>query len=409
MNRKCRFCNENLELTFVDLGMSPLSNSFLKKSALTKKEPIFPLHAYVCKNCFLVQLEEFSKPQEIFNNYLYFSSISEIWLNHAKEFVNLMIKKFNLDQKSFVIEIASNDGYLLQNFLIKKIPCLGIEPATNVAEIAIKKGIRTMNKFFGEKTAIEIIQSEKKADLIIGNNVLAHVPEINDFVKSLKIILKDNGVITMEFPHLMKLIEKNQFDTIYHEHFSYISFYTVLKIFQKHYLKIFDVEEIDTHGGSLRIYATHKENMKLSISSNVEKLLDKEILFGITKISTYINFEIEVKKIKKQLQEFIELAMKENKKIICYGAAAKGNTLLNYCEINSKNIECVVDLSHHKQGMYLPGTHLPIKHPNEIQIIKPDYVLILPWNLKNEIIKQISFIRTWGGKFVIPIPEVKIF
>ncbi len=408
MEKKCRFCNESLEVTFADLGVSPLSNSFLKKSDLTKKESLFPLHVYVCNHCFLVQLEEFKSPEKIFNDYAYFSSYSETWINHAREYVNQIIDRFDLDENSFVIEIASNDGYLLQNFQNKHIPCLGIEPAANVAEVAKKKGIKTIVKFFGIDTAKEISTIERKADLLLGNNVLAHVPNINDFVEGMKILLNPYGVITMEFPHLMQLIDKNQFDTIYHEHFSYLSFYTVKKIFEQHNLKIFDVEELKTHGGSLRIYATHIENLTHITSDKVRKLLDKEIEFGIMDISTYTNFQDRIIKVKKQLLDFMCSVKNEKKKIICYGAAAKGNTLLNYCNIGLDHIDYVVDRSSYKQGMYLPGTHIPIKPPDEIKKTKPDYVLILPWNLQKEISEQISFIEEWGGKFVIPIPETRI-
>ena len=408
MEKKCRFCNESLEVTFADLGTSPLSNSFLKKIDLTNKESVFPLHAYVCRNCFLVQLEEFKSPAKIFNDYAYFSSYSETWINHAKEYVNQMVDRFDLDENNFVIEIASNDGYLLQNFQNKHIPCLGIEPAANVAEVAKKKGIKTIVKFFGIDTAKEISSNEKKADLLLGNNVLAHVPNINDFVEGMRILLNPRGIITMEFPHLMQLIDKNQFDTIYHEHFSYLSLYTVRKIFEQHNLKIFDVEELKTHGGSLRIYATHIENSTYDINDNVKKLLEKEIEFGITNLSTYANFQDRINNVKKQLLDFVDSAKNEKKKIVCYGAAAKGNTLLNYCNIGLDHINYVVDRSSYKQGMYLPGTHIPIKSIDEIKKTKPDYVLILPWNLQKEISEQISFIKAWGGKFVIPIPEVKI-
>jgi 2-polyprenyl-3-methyl-5-hydroxy-6-metoxy-1,4-benzoquinol methylase len=408
MEKKCRFCNESLDLTFADLGTSPLSNSFLKKFNLNKKESIFPLHAYVCRNCFLVQLEEFKSPNKIFNEYAYFSSYSETWVTHAKEYVNNIIHRFNFDQNNFVIEIASNDGYLLQNFQNKNIPCLGIEPAANVAEEAKKKGIKTLVKFFGTDTAKEISTNERKADLLLGNNVLAHVPNINDFIEGMKILLNSDGIITMEFPHLMQLIEKNQFDTIYHEHFSYFSFYSVIQIFKKHNLKIFDVEELTTHGGSLRIYVTHIENSTHILSNTVKNLLDKEIKFGITDMCTYTNFQENIIKIKNQLLDFVLSVKNEKKKIVCYGAAAKGNTLLNYCDIGLDYIDYVVDRSLYKQGMYLPGTHIPIKPVNEIKKTKPDYVLILPWNLQKEISEQISFIRDWGGKFVIPIPEVRI-
>jgi|TARA_B110000467_G_scaffold130309_1_gene124581 2-polyprenyl-3-methyl-5-hydroxy-6-metoxy-1,4-benzoquinol methylase len=408
MEKKCRFCNENLDITFADLGSSPLSNSFLKKSDLIEKEQIFPLHVYVCTNCFLVQLEKFKNPDKIFRDYAYFSSYSETWINHASEYVDKVVDKFELDKNNFVIEIASNDGYLLQNFKNKDIPCLGIEPALNIAKVAKEKGINTIVEFFGTKIAKKLSLEQQKPDLLIGNNVLAHVPDINDFVKGMKILLNSNGIITVEFPHLMKLIQENQFDTIYHEHFSYFSLYTVMKIFEEHNLKIFDVEKLETHGGSLRVYATHKKNATHIINNEVKKVLEEEIEFGIKYISTYTNFQNKIIKVKKQLLDFVDNAKKEKKKIVCYGAAAKGNTLLNYCNIGLDHIDYVVDRSFYKQGLYLPGTHIPIKNPDEIKRTKPDYVLILPWNLQEEISNQINFIKEWDGKFVIPIPEVKI-
>jgi len=404
----CRFCNEPINNIFVDLGISPLSNAFLKKEMLNDTEIFFPLCVYVCDNCFLVQLPEFEKPENIFEDYAYFSSYSSTWLEHVENYVDMMIKKFNFNEKSTVTEIASNDGYLLQFFKEKNIPILGIEPAVNVAKVAKEKGIPTITKFFSVNTANELKKEGKLSDLIIGNNVLAHVPNINDFIEGMNILLNSDGIITMEFPHLMQLIEKNQFDTIYHEHFSYFSFHTVIQIFEKHNLKIFDVEELTTHGGSLRIYATHIENSTHVLSNKVKKLLDKEIKFGITDMSTYTNFQENVIKIKNQLLNFILSVKNEKKKIICYGAAAKGNTLLNYCGIGKESIEYVVDINSHKQGLYLPGSHLQIKKPEEIKKDEPDFILILPWNIKEEIMKDMSFIHEWNGKFVIPIPKVII-
>ena len=404
----CRFCGSELNQNFVDLGMSPLSNSYLNAEQINQKEPFYPLHVFVCNNCLLVQLEEFESPQNIFTNYAYFSSYSKTWLEHAQEYVNMMISRFGFDEKSRIIEIASNDGYLLQYFKEKKIPILGIEPAVNVGEVAEKKGIPTIFKFFGTETAKKLANSDKKADLLLGNNVLAHVPNLNDFVKGLKILLKPNGVITMEFPHLLQLIQQNQFDTIYHEHFSYFSFLVVQKIFSSHQLTIFDVDEIPTHGGSLRIYAKHEENQELKVSENILKLIKKEYEFGLDKIITYSNFQKKVELLKQQICKFFISIKKEGKTIIGYGAPAKGNTLLNYCEIGNEVINYTVDKNPHKQGLFLPGTHIPIESPEKIKITKPDYILILPWNLKDEIIQQIDFIREWGGKFVTVIPEVKI-
>ena len=405
----CRFCNEVLTDIFVDLGTSPLSNAFLKKENLDEPEKTYPLCTYICKNCFLVQLPEFEKPKNIFKNYAYFSSYSSTWLLHAKNYVDMMIQRNSYDQKDLVVEIASNDGYLLQFFKEKNIPILGIEPAENIAKVANDKGIHTITKFFSVDTANKLKKEGIQPDLIIANNVLAHVPNLNDFVKGLKILLKPTGIITIEFPHILKLIQKNQFDTIYHEHFSYFSLLTVEKILSFHGLTIFNVEQIPTHGGSLRIYVKHFENSQISINENVRILLEKEKKFGLECILTYTNFIKNVERVKKKLQDFFNCAKKSDKKIVCYGAAAKGNTLLNYCNIDKNFIDYAVDQNHYKQGLFLPGTHIPIKSPEEILITKPDYLVIIPWNLKDEIIEQMKYIRDWGGKFVIPIPEVEIF
>jgi len=404
----CRICGWKTRKTFVDLGHTPLSNSYLKKNMI-KNEKKFPLHALICTKCMLVQLEEFENPKKIFSEYVYFSSYSKTWLKHAEEYVNKMTKKLNLNSDHLVIEIASNDGYLLQYFKKYKIPVLGIEPAKNVAKIAQKKKIPTITKFFGTKLAKEMVKSGKQPDLLLGNNVLAHVPKLNDFVEGLKILLKHEGIITLEFPHILQLINKNQFDTIYHEHFSYFSLITLKKLFEMHKLKIFDVEELNTHGGSLRIFVKHKDNNFEKERKSVKKILEKEKIFGLKKISTYTNFSQEVNSIKKELLNFLHKAKKDKKTVVGYGAPAKGNTLLNFCEINFELIDYTVDISPHKQKMYLPGSHILIKNPNEIFKTKPDYVLILPWNLKKEIMVQMKDIHKWGGKFVIPIPEVKIY
>ena len=410
MNDKhCRFCQSSLNHTFVDLGMSPLSNGFLKSEQLNKAEKFYPLHAYVCEKCLLVQLEEFESPDHIFaNDYAYFSSYSESWLNHAKRYTELMINRFQFNQSSQVMEIASNDGYLLQFFQAQSIPVLGIEPATNVAQVAIEKGVDTLVKFFGVETAQELVGQGKKADLLLGNNVLAHVPNINDFVAGMKIVLKPKGIITMEFPHLLRLIEQNQFDTIYHEHFSYLSFVTVEKIFAHHGLTLFDVEELPTHGGSLRIYAKHSENNEIKIEQRVEKLKEVEKQKGLSDLHTYLSFSQKVQETKRKLLSFLIKVKMDGKTVVGYGAAAKGNTLLNYCGIRTDFIDYTCDRSPHKQGKFLPGTHIPIYSPDEIAETKPDYVLILPWNLKEEVTQQLSYIREWGGKFVVPIPEVEI-
>lgn len=403
MSEKCRFCNHPIHITFCDLGKTPPSNSYLK--TLDQKEQLFPLHAFVCNHCFLVQLGQFQSPDEIFKDYAYFSSYSESWVEHARKYVEMMEKRFSLNTDSFVVEIASNDGYLLQHFKNKDIPVLGIEPARNIAEYALQKGIPTLVQFFGRQTAKEL--SHKKADLILGNNVLAHVPDLNDFVSGLKELLAPSGVITLEFPHLLQLIIQNQFDTIYHEHFSYFSLYCLEKVFQQHDLSIFDVEEIPTHGGSLRLYIQH-QGFTRKEEPRVELLRGKERDFGLDKIDTYSEYSQKVIELKNELNQFFERVKKEGKKIAGYGAPAKGNTLLNYCGITKELLPFTVDLSPHKQGLYLPGTKIPIFSPEKIAIEKPDYVLILPWNIKEEIKKQIAYVKEWGAQFVIPIPDVMI-
>ena len=404
---KCRFCNSLLRHSFADLGMSPLANSFLNQSQLKNEEFFYPLHVFVCEKCLLVQLEEFETPDKIFSDYAYFSSYSETWLNHAEDYVEMMISGFKINQKSHVVEVASNDGYLLQFFKKKNIPVLGIEPAVNIAEVANNKGVPTITKFFGENTAKELSDLGKQADVLIGNNVLAHVPNLNDFVSGLRTLLKPGGVITLEFPHLLQLIRYNQFDTIYHEHFYYFSLIVVQTIFSFHKLTVFDVEELPTHGGSLRVFIKH-EYEKPQIGNNVYKLIEKEKKFGLDNIVTYTRFQEKIEEIKKNIRTFFVSAKKDNKTIIGFGAPAKGNTLLNFCKIGTEFLDYVVDNSPHKQGLYLPGTHIPITNPQKIHDTKPDYVIILPWNLKEEIIDQISFIRKWGGKHVTLIPEVKI-
>lgn len=405
----CLFCGTGLHHTFVDLGMSPPCESYRSLKQLNEVEPFYPLHVYVCEECFLVQLQEYISPENIFSDYAYFSSYSDSWLQHAKKYVDLVVERFQLNQESQVIEIASNDGYLLQYFVAKSIPALGIEPAANIAEVAIRKGIPTVVKFFGQKTAQEQVAQGKQADLLLGNNVLAHTPYLNDFVKGMKIILKPHGVITMEFPHLMRLIEENQFDTIYHEHFSYFSFLTVDNIFAAHGLTIFDVEELTTHGGSLRIYARHNEDSSKPISDQVSELKNREEAAGFTHLEYYFSFSEQVKETKRNLLDFLIKVKREGKSIVGYGAPGKGNTLLNYCGIRTDFLDYTVDRNPYKQGQFLPGTHIPIFHPDKIAETKPDYILILPWNLKNEIMTQMAYIRDWGGQFVVPIPEVNVY
>lgn len=404
----CRFCNKELKHLFISLGASPLSNSYLTKEQLHKMEPFYPLDVYVCEDCFLVQLPVFESPENIFSNYAYFSSYSDIWLKHAKDYVEKMINLFDIDKNSYVVEIGSNDGYLLRYFIEKRIPVLGIEPARNVAEVAKQKGIPTEVMFFGRETGRQLVKKRRCADLLLGNNVLAHVPDLNDFIEGLKILLKPVGVITMEFPHLMQLMENTQFDTIYHEHFSYFSFITVEKIFASNELTMFDVEELSTHGGSLRIYARHNEDDTKPISKRVLELKQRERKAGLTDINHYLTFRDKVKAIKRDILNFLIQAKEENKTIAAYGAAAKGNTLLNYCGIKTDFISYVADRNPYKQGRYLPGSHIPVEAPDKIRKTKPDYVFILPWNIKDEIMEQMAFIREWGGKFVIPIPSLQV-
>ncbi|MBD2141632.1 methyltransferase domain-containing protein [Anabaena sp. FACHB-1250] len=411
MKNNCRFCHNPLQHTFIDLGKSPIANDYLTSEQLNQKEKFYPLHTYVCEECLLVQLEEFESPDHIFGDgdYAYFSSYSESWLAHAKAYTDLMVEKFGFNNHSQIIEIASNDGYLLQYFQEKGIPVLGIEPAANTAEVAIAKGIPSLTKFFGIQTARELVAANQQADLLLGNNVLAHVPNINDFVAGMKIVLKPNGILTMEFPHLLQLIEHNQFDTIYHEHFSYLSFLSVEQIFAAHNLTLFDVEELPTHGGSLRIYGKHDHAAFPIISERVTQLKAKEIYAGLNRLETYIFFEEKVKDTKFKLLKFLLTAKAEGKSIVGYGAPAKGNTLLNYCGVDKDLIDYTVDRNPHKQGLFLPGTHIPILHPEKIRETKPDYLLILPWNLKDEVMQQMSFISEWGGQFVVPIPEVTVY
>jgi 2-polyprenyl-3-methyl-5-hydroxy-6-metoxy-1,4-benzoquinol methylase len=406
----CRFCQHPLQHTFVNLGGSPISNDFLTAEQLDKSEKFYPLHTYVCDRCFLVQLESVESPEHIFGDgdYAYFSSYSDSWLTHCQQYTDLMTERFELNRDSQVIEVASNDGYLLQYFQQKNIPVLGIEPASNVAAVAEAKGIPTLTKFFGEQTARELVEIGKQADLLLGNNVLAHVPDLNDFVAGLKILLKPTGIITIEFPHLLQLMERNQFDTIYHEHFSYFSFLAVEKVFAAHGLTLFDVEELTTHGGSLRIYGRHREFHGLPISDRVSQLQAQEASAGLDRVDTYLGFDKQVQSVKRQLLQFAIEAKNAGKSIVAYGAPAKGNTLLNYCGIRTDFIDYTVDRSPHKQGLFLPGTHIPVYHPDRIAETQPDYLLILPWNLRSEIVEQMAHIREWGGKFIIPIPQLEI-
>jgi SAM-dependent methyltransferase len=404
----CRFCGTRLRHTFVDLGMSPLCQTHITPEQLNHMEPFYPLHAYVCHECFLVQLDEYVAPGDIFTEYAYFSSYSDSWVEHARRYVEAMTPRLGLGAQSRVVEIASNDGYLLQHFVRLGIPVLGVEPAANVAKVARDKGIPTTVRFFGRSTAREIAAETGQADLLLGNNVLAHVPGLNDFVAGMKVLLKPGGVITMEFPHLYRLMERNQFDTIYHEHFSYYSFLTVEKVFAAHGLTLFDVEEIETHGGSLRIFARHADNDALPIAPDVGALRQRELDEGFTRLETYAAFAEQVRETKRAILEFLIGARRAGKTIVGYGAPGKGNTLLNYCGIRRDFLDYTVDRSPYKQGKYTPGTRIPILAPERIRETRPDYVFILPWNLTDEIVGQMGYIREWGGKFVIPIPKVRV-
>jgi len=406
--RKCRACGAPLRHSFVDLGMSPLCQTHIEPHQLNHMEPFYPLHAYVCDKCFLVQLEEFVSPQEIFTEYAYFSSYSDSWVAHAKRYTELVTERFGLGKKSKVMELASNDGYLLQHFVAKGIPVLGIEPAANVAKVAIEKGIPTTVRFFGVQSARDIVREHGHADLLLGNNVLAHVPDLNDFVGGMKIALAPGGVLTMEFPHLLRLMAENQFDTIYHEHFSYFSFITVEKVFASHGITLFDVEELPTHGGSLRIYGRHAEDTSKPVAPRAVELHQREIKAGFDRLDHYTHFGDQVKETKRKLLECL-IELKGKGKIIAgYGAPGKGNTLLNYCGIRTDFLDYTVDRNPYKQGKYTPGTHIPILPPEKIRETRPDYVLILPWNLKDEITQQLHYIRDWGGRFIVPIPTVRI-
>lgn len=404
---KCRFCNTQLQTEFIDLGYSPPSNSFMKD--LDSGEVSYPLKVFVCHNCYLVQLDEFEKANEIFSeDYVYFSSMSSTWLAHSKDYVEMMISEFGISRDSFVMEIASNDGYLLQYFKQEGVKVIGVEPTLSTATIARNKGIESLTEFFGRDFARNFASERGKCNLVLGNNVLAHVPDINDFVSGIKEVLSDDGIVTMEFPHILNLIELNQFDTIYHEHFSYLSFTTVQKIFKSHGMDMFHVQEISTHGGSLRIFAKHEQNESLEVRSTVQKLIEKEVKHGITDLKYYENFQEVAFKIKMDLLNFLLKAKSENKKVAAYGAAAKGNTLLNYAGVKSDLIDFVVDRAESKIGRFLPFSHIPVVEESELEKQKPDFIIILPWNISAEIQDQLEYSRNWGAKFVTFIPDLKI-
>ena len=407
-SRGCRFCNQPLEHLVVDLGLSPLCQSQVERENLNRGEMFYPLRAYVCDQCLLVQVHEHVSGEEIFSHYAYFSSYSDSWLAHAKSYVEQITDRLKLDGESFVVEVASNDGYLLKNFVEQNIPCLGVEPATNVAAEATKKNVPVLNKFFGVDTANEVVSTQGKADLIVANNVLAHVPDLNDFVGGLKIVLAEKGTLTVEFPHLKNLIELNQFDTIYQEHYCYFSALTLDKVFRHHGMQIYDIDTIPTHGGSLRIYVKHLENHDLDVQPVVEKIIADEISIGMDDVSSYSKIQDNANEVKYRLLEFL-VDLKRNGKSICgYGAPGKGNTLLNFCGIREDLLPFTVDRNQFKQGSFLVGSRIPVYDPEMIDRVQPDYILILPWNLTDEIVKQLSHIKDWGGQFVVPIPELRV-
>ena len=408
MSATCRFCNARLNHVMCDLGMSPLCESFLTVDQLNQMEAFFPLKAWVCSECLLVQLEQYVAPEHIFSNYAYFSAFSTAWLNHAKSYVAMIRQRLGLSAQSQVIELASNDGYLLQYFVEHGIPALGIEPAANVAEAAAKRGVDTLVAFFNRELGETLAGQGKRADLVIGNNVLAQVPDLNSFVAGIAAVLKPTGTVTLEFPHLQRLIEGNQFDTIYHEHFSYFSLLAVERILSAHDLVLFDVEELWTHGGSLRIYARPLADTARPISENVGMLREREQALGYRTMETYAAFEARVRNTKWRLLELLTAIKREGKRIAGYGAPGKGNTLLNYCGIRGDFIDFTVDRNPYKHGRFTPGTHIPIFPPDKLEVEKPDYIFILPWNLKDEILNQLSHARSWGAQFIVPIPEPRI-
>jgi SAM-dependent methyltransferase len=403
----CRFCHTDLHRTFVDLGMSPLCETFLRERQLNRMEPFYPLHVYVCEQCLLVQLEEYVTPADIFSDYPYFSSYSDSWLSHARSYVERISDRLALDAHSFVVELGSNDGYLLKNFVAKGIPVLGIEPAQNVADVANANGVPTRAEFFGPEVARRLVAEGRTADLVVGNNVLAQVPDLNGFVAGIKTLLAPTGVVTIEFPHLLRLVEENQFDTIYHEHFSYFSFLVAERIFAAHGLELFDVEELPSHGGSLRIYGRHPDGQP--ITPAVEAMREQEQAAGMDRLEYYDSFKRRVEETKRKLLDLLIDVRARGKTVVGYGAPGKGNTLLNYCGIRGDFLDFTVDRNPLKQGRFLPGTHVPIGAPEDVDRAQPDYVFILPWNLKDEIMQQLAHVRDWGGKFIVPIPEARVY
>ena len=404
----CRFCRAALRHTFVDLGMSPLCESYVPAERVAAMEAFYPLHAKVCESCLLVQLEEFVTADAIFSEYAYFSSYSDSWVEHARSYVEMAVERFGLDENSLVVELASNDGYLLQHVLGRGIPALGIEPAANVARVGRELGIETVVEFFGRELASQLAAEGRLADLLVANNVMAHVPDLNDFVGGMGIVLAPDGVATIEVPHLLRLVESNQFDTIYHEHFSYFSLLTARRVLEAHCLEVFDVDELKSHGGSLRLYAQRAGTGRQAVTSRVKELAERERGLGFDTLEAHRSFSRQVNETKWRLLEFLIARRREGKRIVGYGAPGKGNTLLNFCGIRTDLLEYTVDRNPYKQGQYLPGTHIPIKHPEVLEQDRPEYILILPWNLKEEIADQLAYTRDWGAQFVVPIPEVQV-
>jgi len=404
----CRFCDTPLRHRFCDLGLSPLSNAFIRAADLGRMEPFYPLQADVCEQCLLVQVPQFETPEQIFSDYVYFSSFSDSWLKHCEAFATDAISRFKLGQQSRVVEIASNDGYLLRFFHRAGIPVLGVEPAANVAQAAQADGIDTVVNFFGAEFAKKLVADGKQADMVVCNNVFAHVPDLNDFTEGLNTLLKPTGVLSIEFPHLQRLIEQSQFDTIYHEHFCYFSFLTARRVLAHHGMTVFDVIQLPTHGGSLRVLAQHADTGPRTVTRNVADLVDQESRFGIDKLDLYLQFDDKARVVKRDLLEFLIRAKRDGKSVAGYGAPAKGNTLLNYCGIRQDFLDYTVDRNPEKQGRFLPGTRIPVYAPEQLKVTKPDYVLILPWNIKDEVVVQTGYIRDWGGRFVIPIPSLQV-
>lgn len=405
----CRFCGSALRHTFVDLGMSPLCESYVEPDGLNEMEPFYPLHVRVCASCFLVQVEEYVAPEAIFTEYAYFSAFSDSWVSHARDYTETMVRNLGLDESSRVVEVASNDGYLLQHFVARGIPVLGVDPAANVAAAARERGVETVTAFFGAATAQALAKERGRADLLVANNVFAHVPDLNDFVEGLRTMLSDRGTLTLEFPHLWRLIDDRQFDTIYHEHFSYFSFVTAERVLAAHGLTVFDVQELETHGGSLRLHARHAADAMRPVRPSVIELRARERAAGFETLGLYEDFGPRVAEAKRRLLELLMGAKDAGKSIAGYGAPGKGNTLLNYCGIGTDFLDYTVDLNPYKQGLFLPGTHIPILHPGRLEETRPDYILILPWNLREEIMRQLAPAREWGARFVVPIPDARVY